>query len=162
MKKFIQSIVFAVVVICWTDAKAQHISTPRVTQIPSSVLGSLRSKFAQPQIQMWTKSKVGNLFLYDIEFTEHGEQREARIRQDGIIEDWEKEIAYNNLTAAVQKAIEQKYPNYRFEEIMQRMIVKNGKDEPDIYLIVLSTADKKDIEVRVSLNGTIIDDPKNR
>src|SRR4029453_4399618 len=96
--------------------------------------------------------------VYDIEFKQEGRKCEADIRENGTYINYEKAIEEKDLPKAVREAIEKRYPKATPKEIMEETEVK-GKDEKlSAYEVVLMTADKKEVEVRVSPEGEILED----
>ena len=127
-------------------------------KIPKAVMDSLKAKFPKPEITKCTKEKEGGAVVYDIEFKQEGRNCEADIKENGIFINYEKAIAAKDLPKVVSDAIEKRYPKAALKEIMEETEVK-GKDEKlSAYEVVLVTADKKEVEVRLSPDGKILED----
>jgi hypothetical protein len=127
-------------------------------KIPRVVMESLKAKFPKAEIHKWTKEKEGDEVIYDIEFKQEGRKCEADIKEKGDYINYEKAIEAKDLPKAVRDAIEKRYPKATLKENMEETEVK-GKDEKlSAYEVVLVTADKKEVEVRVSPNGKILED----
>ena len=58
----------------------------------------------------------------------------------------------------VRDAIEKRYPKSTMKEIMEEKEVKGKEEKLSAYEVVLVTADRKDVEVRVSPEGKILED----
>ena len=139
------------------DLNAQEESVP-TDKIPEAVMKALLSKFPKAKIDKCTKAKEGNDVVYDIEFKQESRKCEADIKENGTYINYEKAIEAKDLPKAVTEAIEKRYPKSTFKEIMEETEV-NGKDEKlSAYEVVLTTADKKEEEVRVSPDGKILED----
>jgi Putative beta-lactamase-inhibitor-like, PepSY-like len=138
--------------------RAQEEAVPP-DKIPKAVMDALLSKFARPKIDKCTRAKEGGAIVYDIEFRQRtGRKGEADIREDGTYVNYEKEIDATDLPKAVRAAVEKKYPKSTLKEIMEETEV-SGKDEKrSAYEVILATADKKEVEVRVSPDGKILED----
>ena len=127
-------------------------------KIPKAVMDALKEKFPKAEILKWTKEKEGDDDVYDIEFKENGRACEADIKEDGTYINYEKAIEAKDLPKAVSNAVEKKYPKATLKEIMEETEVK-GKDEKlSAYEVVLVTADKKEVELRLSPDGKILED----
>jgi hypothetical protein len=127
-------------------------------KIPKAVMNALLAKFPKAKIDKCTKAKEGNDIVYDIEFKQEGRNCEADIKENGTYINYEKAIGVKELPKAVRNAIETRYPKSSLKEIMEETEV-NGKDEKlSAYEVVLATADKKEVEVRVSPEGKILED----
>jgi hypothetical protein len=138
-------------------AQAQEEPVPR-DKIPKAVMDALLAKFPKAKIEKCTKAKEGDDVVYDIEFKEGDRKCEADITEKGVYINYEKAIESKGLPKAVKDAIETKYPKSELKEIMEETEVK-GKDEKlAAYEVVLVTADNKDVEVKVSPEGKILED----
>lgn len=127
-------------------------------KIPKAVMDALTAKFPNAKIDKCTKAKEGDDVVYDIEFKEGDRKCEADIKENGTYINFEKAIAEKDLPKAAREAIEKKYPKSKLTEIMEETEVK-GKDEKVVaYEVVLQTADKKEVEVKVSTEGKILED----
>jgi preprotein translocase subunit SecD len=151
-------VVFAGLLLAQPAASAQEKNKPDLDKIPKKVMDTLRAKFPKAEIHKWTKEKEGNIVVYEIEFKQEGRKFEADIKEDGTIHNWEKEVAVKDLPDAVKKAVEKKYPKSTPKQIMEITAVRDGKDALEGYEIVLTTADKKDVEVTVAPDGKILED----
>jgi hypothetical protein len=121
-------------------------------------MDALKARFPKPEIHQWTREKEGGVVLYDIEFQQEGRKFEADVREDGVIDNWERQIAATDLPEAVTKAVQTKYPKCTMREIMAVTAVKNGQDVLEGYEVVLQTADKKDVEVTVAPDGKVLEE----
>jgi hypothetical protein len=127
-------------------------------KIPKAVMDALKSKFLKAEIHKWTKAKEGDDVVYDIEFKENGRACEADIKENGIYINYEKAIEAKDLPKAVVAAIEKRYPKATLKEIMEETGVKGKEEKLSAYEVVLVTADKKDVELRLSPDGKILED----
>lgn len=149
---------FALVLFIGTGpAWSQEEAVPQ-DKIPKAVMNALLAKFPKAKIDKCTKAKEGDTIVYDIEFTQEGRKCEADITEKGIYINYEKAIEAKDLPKAVLNAIEKRYPKSTLKEIMEETEVK-GKDEKlAAFEVVLVTADKKNVEVKVSPEGKILED----
>ena len=140
-----------------TPVQAQEEKVP-LDKIPKAVMDALLAKFPKAKIDKCTKAKEGEDIVYDIEFKQEGRKCEADIKENGTYINYEKAIEAKDLPKAVRDAIEKRYPKATLNEIMEETEVK-GKDEKlSAYEVVLVTADKKEVEVRLSPEGKILED----
>lgn len=127
-------------------------------KIPKAVMDALLAKFPKAKIDKCVKEKEGDDVVYDIEFKQEGRKCEADIKENGAYINYEKAIEAKDLPKAVRDAIEMRYPKATLNEIMEETEVK-GKDEKlAAYEVVLVTSDKKNVEVKVSPDGKILED----
>jgi len=71
---------------------------------------------------------------------------------------YEKAIKAKGLPKEVSGAIKKRYPKSALKEIMEETEVTGKNEKLSAYEVVLETADKKEVEVRVSPNGKILED----
>lgn len=149
----------AVFLVAGSDARGQDKEDKLdLDKIPKAVMDALKAKFPKAEIHKWTKAKEGDDIIYDIEFKQEGRKCEADIKENGTYINYEKEIAAKDLPKAVSDAIRKRYPRAILKEVLEETEVK-GKDEKlSAYEVVLVTADKKDVELRLSPEGKILED----
>lgn len=136
-------------------AKEERVPKDR---IPKAVMDALLARFPKAKIDTCVKEKEGGDVVYDIEFKVEGRHCESDIKENGAYINFEQAIKAGDLPKAVRDAIDQKYPRARLKEIMQETEV-HGKDEKlSAYEVVLVPAGKKEVEVRVSPEGKILED----
>jgi len=137
--------------------RAEEEKVP-LDKIPKAVMDALTAKFPNAKIDKCTKAKEGDAIVYDIEFKEGTRKCEADIKENGTYINYEKAIEAKDLPKAARESIDKKYPKATLKEIMEETEVK-GKDEKVVaYEVVLETADKKEVEVKVSTDGEILED----
>lgn len=154
-------LLMAALVAAMLPAKALGREQLRLDEIPKQVMDGLKAKFPQASINKWTKEKEGEIVIYDFEFTQGGQPFEADVRENGSIHNWEKSIPAEDLPAAVNQAVAQKFPQAVMKEIMQITAVKDGQDELEGYEIVLRTAEGEEVEVTLAPDGTILEDSRD-
>lgn len=158
MRKSVVVAAFALVLfIGHKSVRAEEEKVP-LDKIPKAVMEALTAKFPNAKIDKCTKAKEGDDVVYDIEFKEGTRKCEADIKENGTYINYEKAIEAKDLPKAAREAIDKKYPKAKLKEIMEETEVK-GKDEKVVaYEVVLETADKKEVEVKVSKDGKILED----
>ncbi|MBA4063351.1 MAG: hypothetical protein C0501_06495 [Isosphaera sp.] len=127
-------------------------------KIPKAVMDALQAKFPKAKIDKCTRAKEDGAVVYDIEFTQDGRKCEADIKEDGTYINYEKEIPAKDLPKAARDALDKRYPKATFKEVMEETEVKGKDEKVAAYEVVLETADKKEVEVKVSPDGKILED----
>jgi Putative beta-lactamase-inhibitor-like, PepSY-like len=140
-----------------SKVSAQEEAVPQ-DKIPKAVMDALLAKFPNARIEKCTRAKEGADIIYDIEFQQDGRKCEADIKENGIYINYEKAIEAVGLPKAVSEAIKKRYPNSALKEIMEETEVRGKKEKLSAYELVLETADHKEVEVRLSPNGKILED----
>jgi uncharacterized membrane protein YkoI len=132
---------------------AEKIETDK---LPKAIMDAIKGRFPDADITSAEKEKEGDKVVFDIELKSKGKKYEMDIEENGTILQVEKEVAAKDLPEGVTKAIEAKYPKSKIKEIMEVNKVKDKKETPDHYEVVIETADKKEKELEVSLDGKTI------
>jgi hypothetical protein len=155
------AIVLGLVALCWFrgagQVRAQEEAVP-LDKIPKAVMNALHSKFPKAKIDKCTKAKEGNDIVYDIEFKEGTRKCEADIKENGTYINYEKAINAKDLPKVVRAAIEKKYPKASLKEVMEETEVHGKTEKRSAYEVIVVTAEKKELEVRVSPEGKILED----
>jgi Putative beta-lactamase-inhibitor-like, PepSY-like len=149
---------FALSLFLGTRELRAHEEAVPPDKIPKAVMDALLAKFPKAKIDKCTKAKDGDSVVYDIEFKQEGRKCEADIRENGTYINYEKAIEEKNLPKVVRDAIDKRYPKATLKEIMEETEVMGKNEKLAAYEVVLVTADKKDVEVRVSVDGKILED----
>ena len=118
---------------------------------------SLDARFPGATITQVTKEMENNETIYDIEMTKGGKKHEMDCKEDGTVVDIQNEIDAKDLPAAATTAIKAKYPGSTIKEVGEILVVKDKKETRDHFEVILETADKKEVELTVSLDGTKIE-----
>jgi uncharacterized membrane protein YkoI len=130
--------------------KAEKVSPDK---LPKAVMNAIKERFPDAEITSAEKEMEDGKVVYDIELKSKGKKYEMDIQEDGTVIEIEKEVAVKDLPEAVTKAVEAKYPKSKIKEVMEVNKVKDKKETPDHYEIIIETAEKKDLEIIVSLDG---------
>jgi uncharacterized membrane protein YkoI len=132
------------------DKKAEKIKEDK---IPEKVMKTIKDRFPEAKITSAEKETEEGAVVYDIELTHKGRKYEMDIKEDGTLIEIEKQVDEKDLPEAVKKAVQAKYPKAKLDEIMEVNKVKDRRETPAHYEIVIVTADKKKMEIIVSLDG---------
>jgi hypothetical protein len=124
-------------------------------KLPQKVKDSLKARFPGHMITQATKELENNEVIYDIEMTVGGKKHEMDCKEDGTIVDIQNEIEPKDLPSAALNAIKAKYPGSTIKEVGEILVVKDKKETRDHFEVMIETADKKEMELTVSLDGKI-------
>ena len=127
------------------------------SKLPPKVAEALKTRFPGATITQVTKETENGEVIYDIEMTKDGKKHEMDCKEDGTLVDIQNEIAVQDLPAAAVNAIKAKYPNSTIKEVGEILVVKDKKETRDHFEVIIDTADKKEVELTVSLDGTKIE-----
>jgi uncharacterized membrane protein YkoI len=120
---------------------------------PKAVRDAIQARLPGADVTSMEKEIEGGKLVYDVELKHKGRKYEMDIHADGTIIEIEKEVAAGDLPEAVAKRIEAGYPSATLKEVMEIYKVKDKQEQLTEYEVTLVTADKKRVEVTVSLDG---------
>jgi len=126
-------------------------------KLPQKVKDAIKARFPGATITTASKATENGEVIYDIEMTRNGCKHEMDCKEDGTLVDVENQIDAKDLPAAVTNAVKVKYPNSTIKEVMEVLVVKDKKETRDHFEVIIDTADKKEVELAVSLDGTKIE-----
>jgi uncharacterized membrane protein YkoI len=135
------------------DEKAKKIPLDRA---PKAVRDAIHGRFPGALVNSLEKETENGKVVYDVELKQKGRKYEMDIQEDGTIIEIEKEIALKDVSPAVLRAVKAKFPKAVIKEVMEVNKVKGKEEKPVHYEITIQTADKKQQEVVVSLDGKSI------
>jgi uncharacterized membrane protein YkoI len=139
------------------DDKPEKIAPDK---LPKKIMDAIKNRFPNAEITSAEKEKEDGKVVYDIELKQDGRKYEMDIQEDGTIIEIEKQVDAKDLPEAVGKAIKAKFPDALIKEIMEVNKVKENKETPDHYEVIIVDKDKKEKEVTVSLDGKTINAEK--
>ena len=125
------------------------------SDVPPKVMSAMDTRFAGAQYTSITREQEKGNTIYDFELMQGGRKYEADVKEDGSIVEIEKAIEARELPANVSDAINKKYPNATYKEVMQKSLVNGKQETPHEYEVVVTTPKGKDEEVTVSMDGKI-------
>jgi Putative beta-lactamase-inhibitor-like, PepSY-like len=126
-------------------------------KLPQKVKDALKARFPGSMVTQATKEMENGEVIYDIEMTVGGKKHEMDCKEDGTIVDIQNEIDAKDLPAAALNAIKAKYPGSTIKEVGEILVVKDKKETRDHFEVIIETADKKEMELTVSLDGSKIE-----
>jgi uncharacterized membrane protein YkoI len=132
------------------DDKPEKIQPDK---LPKAIMDAIMGRFPKAEITSAEKEKEDGKVVYDIALKHEGRKYEMDIQEDGTIIEIEKEIAMKDVPKAISDAIEAKYPKSTVKEVMEVNKVKGKEETPIHYEVEIKTADGKEFEVIVSLDG---------
>lgn len=122
-------------------------------KVPKAVRDAVKARFPAGEVTSVEKETDDGKVVYDIELTEKGRKYEMDIREDGTVLEIEKEVPLKDVPKAVTDALAARYPKAKVTEVMEVNKVDGKKETPIHYEATIDTADKKGLEVIVSLDG---------
>ena len=127
-------------------------------KVPAKVMDAAKARFPNAEWRSITRETENNMTIYDFELTSEGKKYEMDIKDDGTILEIEKEIAETDLPDSVRKAVAAKHPKAKITEALEKSLIKDGKETPHEYEVVLTTESGKEAEMTFSLDGKLTEE----
>lgn len=121
--------------------------------LPRPVMEAAMARLPGAQITAAEKENENGNVVYDLELTQKGRKFEMDVKEDGTIMEIEKEI--KKPSAAVIKAVKDKFPDAQIKIVMEVDAVKGKQETPQNYEVTLTTGGKEK-EVVVALDGSSV------
>lgn len=147
----------------WTYAVAgeERIS---IDQLPKTVSEAVKKRFPDAKIVSASKETEDKQIFYEVSLTQvatsSGSKESPKTRRvdllltaEGVIKEIEKEIAEKDLPTPVRSTLKEKYPNASIRKIEEITKVKDGKESLEVFEVLLTSADKSILEVKLSALG---------
>lgn len=125
------------------------------SKLPPKVADAVKARFPGAMITQVTKELENGVVVYDIEMTRAGKKHEMDCQEDGTLIDLQNEVPSGELPFGAADAIKKKHPGSTIKEVGEILIAKDGKEIKDHFEVIIETAEKKEIELTIKLDGTI-------
>ena len=135
------------------DLRAEEEKVP-LDKLPKVVVEAVKKKFPGAELISATSEKEDKELHYEVTIKVKGKKIDVTVEEDGDIEGFEREIDLKDLPKAVLKALEEKYPKMKLKSAEAVYEIEDSKEELEYYEVLLITADKKEIEVKIEADGT--------
>jgi len=130
-------------------AKEENGETKIVKKdVPAAVLMAFEKAYPKATIKGFSKEVKNGQTLYEIESVEGTMTRDATYAADGKVHAVEESMAMKDVPAAVQQALEKKYPKAKVN-LAEKVIEENSV----AYEFHVTTAQGKKAEVKFDANG---------
>jgi uncharacterized membrane protein YkoI len=146
--------VACLVTVCLTAlVRADEEKVP-LDKLPDPIKASLKAMFPDAKLVGAEKEKMDKESVYEIELEFKGSRHEVTFKADGSIVSVEKAIPVNDVPRAVVAGLDARYPKATIESAEE---VTKGKDLKELsYELVITTVDKKKLEIVLDSKGTIL------
>jgi hypothetical protein len=134
----------------WADEEKIDLS-----KLPKGVVETCKRRFPHAKIEGASQEKEDGKTVYEVTLKENGKNIDVTFSSDGVMTLIEKEVDAKDVPKAVTEAVEGKYPKATWKMIEEVIKVADGKEALDYYEFHGTTADKKGIELEVTVDGKI-------
>jgi NCAIR mutase (PurE)-related protein len=127
----------------------------KLGDLPKVVASAVKVKFPKGAITKAVKDEENGKTVYELVVEVEGKKLDVVVSAEGKLLEVEAAIAADKLPRAVAATLAARYPEARIKKAEQ--IVKFEDDEEEkLFEVVLATAGKADVEVKISPKGKII------
>jgi uncharacterized membrane protein YkoI len=152
MRYLVMTAVAAFAITAWVRADEEKVP---LDKLPKAVAEAAKKRFPKAEVVGASKEKEDGKTVYEVELKEAGKTIDVTITPEGAITLIEQQIDAKDLPKAVAGALEKKYPKATYKTTEAVYAVKDGKEALDFYEVLVVTAEKKEIEVKVAADGKI-------
>jgi DNA-binding beta-propeller fold protein YncE len=146
---------FGVVVVGAESSKKIKIEIIKLDDAPLAVRKAIEGRFPGAKVSTTERETDNGKVVFEVQLTHKDCKYEMHIKENGIIEAIEKEIALMDVPERILKAVKDRYPRANIQGAMKVDTVKDKKETPDHYLIAVMIGEKKR-EISVSLDGKTV------
>ncbi len=142
------------------DLRAEEVKVP-LDKLPKVVVEAVKKKFPGAELISATSEKEDKELKYEVTIKDKGKKIDVTVEEDGDIEGFEREIDVKDLPKAVLKTLEEKYPRMTLKSAEAVYEIEDSKEELEYYEVLIVTADKKEIEVKIEADGKFKEEEKS-
>jgi uncharacterized membrane protein YkoI len=157
MCRWIVGLCVSAVLILGSAARADDEEKVPLDKLPKPVVAAVKKKFPKARLVSASKEVENKKTLFEVQIKDGAQTVEVTVTPEGKIVEIEKEITAKALPAAVTKALNAKYPKATFKKVEE--ITEGGKL---FYEVLLVTAGKQTIEVKMDSTGKVIEEEKKK
>lgn len=144
----------AVMALTLGNGRAGEEAVP-LDKLPKAVTDAVKKRFPKAEVVEAAKETEKDKTEYEVSIKDGTTKIDVTLTPEGVITLIEREIAAKDLPKAVIDALAEKYPKATFTTVEELIKVTDGKEAFDLYEVLLVTADKKTVEVKLTAAGKI-------
>jgi len=137
-----------------TGARADEEDLP-IDKVPKPILDAVKKRFPKAELKEAAKETDGDKVEYEVTIKDGDTKIDVMLTPDGKITLIEKMIPTKDLPKAIADAVEAKYPKATVKIAEELIKVTDDKEAIDLYEVLIETADKKTLELKLNVEGKI-------
>jgi len=126
-----------------------------IDKLPKAVAEAVKKRFPKGELTEAAKETEGDKVSYEVSVKDGDKTMDVTFAPDGKLLLIETVIDVKELPKAVTAALAEKYPKAVFKTVESVVKVTDGKEELDYYEVLLTTAEKKELEVQIFADGKV-------
>src|SRR3954468_10687305 len=115
-------------VACAEHEKEDAAKKLEQSDVPQKVMDAAKARFPGAKFDSIEKENEDGKVIYDFELTQDGRKFETDIQDDGTILEIEKALDAADRPENVTKLVMDKWPKASIKEVMEKSLVKDGKE----------------------------------
>ncbi len=124
-------------------------------KLPKAVVEAAKKRFPKAELVDAAKETDGDKVSYEVTAKDGETKMDLTFTPDGKLTTIEKRIDAKALPKAVADTLAEKYPKAVFKTVEEVIKVECEKETLDYYEVLLTTADKKELEVQLTADGKV-------
>ena len=124
-------------------------------KLPKAVADAVKKRFPKAELLEAAKETDKDKVEYEVTLKDGETHIDVMLTPEGAITLIEKTMPAKDLPKAVTDGIEAKHPKAVIKTAEELIGVKDGKETLDFYEVIVTTADKKTLELKLSPDGKI-------
>ena len=124
-------------------------------KLPKAVADAVKKRFPKAELVEAAKETDKDKVEYEVTLKDGETHIDVMLTPEGAITLIEKTIPAKDLPKAITDGIDAKYPKATITLAEELIGVKDGKETLDFYEAIITTADKKTIELKLTTDGKI-------
>jgi hypothetical protein len=124
--------------------------------VPKPVLDAVGGRFVNARIVGAQTERSPRGLVYEVTIRHDGKNIDVTLTPDGAMRLIKTEIAAPDVPAAIAKALAEAYPKATYDVVESVTTVQGRQETLAYYEVDLVTAQRKVVEVRVSVDGRIV------
>jgi uncharacterized membrane protein YkoI len=129
----------------------------KLDKLPKAVVDAVKDKFPDAKLTKATEETEKGVTIYKVSLTYKDHKHEAEFKKDGTLAAVSRQIEAKEMPKKVAEGLEGKYPKARIN-LIEEVIVD---DKVHHYEVALVTADKKEVDVEIDLDGKVLKEEKS-
>ncbi len=124
-------------------------------KLPEGILAAAMKTFPDADVVGAAREKDGDKVVYEVELKQKGLTIDIMFSEKGAMELVEKQIPVKSVPEAISAAVSKKYPKSTIKLAEELYQVTDYKQTLNMYEVLIETADKSGVEVKLTTKGKI-------
>ena len=124
-------------------------------KLPKAVSDAVKAKFPKAKLVEAASEVEDGKTIYEVTIKDSGHAIDVSLTPEGKVVTVEKEIDSKDLPKVIADALESRYPKARIKKAEQ---ISDGADKTTAYEMLITTQDKKKLEVKFDPAGKFLEE----